>query len=237
VNRRARVVGAGRAGGSLAAALAAAGWDAELIGRDGDVARSTAGVDLVAIAVPDASVADVARSIEADGVAVVVHLSGSLGLAALAHHVRRGVLHPLVSLPDPVTGAERLRSGAWFGLSTEGDQLVSEVVADLGGRAIAVAEDDWVRYHTAAVVASNHLVGLLGQVERLAHAVGAPLDAFLALARGSLDNAVALGPADALTGPVRRGDWETVQRHLAALPDDERAAYEAGVELCRRLLA
>jgi predicted short-subunit dehydrogenase-like oxidoreductase (DUF2520 family) len=47
----------------------------------------------------------------------------------------------------------------------------------------------------------------------------------------------ALGPAAALTGPVRRGDWATVERHLAALPADERAAYQAGVELCRRVLA
>jgi predicted short-subunit dehydrogenase-like oxidoreductase (DUF2520 family) len=220
----------------LAGALAAAGWDAELVGRDGDVARASAGVDLVAIAVPDAAVEEVAGAIDIDGVAVVAHLSGSLGLAPLARHVRRAVLHPLVALPDPVVGAERLRSGAWFGLSTEGDQLAAEVVADLGGRAIAVAEADWVRYHAAAVVAANHLVGLLGQVERLAHVIGAPLDAYLDLARGSLDNAAALGPAAALTGPVRRGDWATVERHLAALPDDERAAYEAGVDLCRRLL-
>jgi predicted short-subunit dehydrogenase-like oxidoreductase (DUF2520 family) len=236
VNRRARVIGPGRAGGSLAGALSAVGWDVELVGRDGDVARASAGVDLVAIAVPDAAVADVAATVETDGVAVVAHLSGSLGLAPLAHHVRRAVLHPLVSLPDPVLGAERLRSGAWFGLSTEGDQLASEVVAHLGGRAIAVAEADWTRYHAAAVVASNHLVGLLGQVERLAHELGAPLDAYLDLARGSLDNVAALGPAGALTGPVRRGDRETVERHLAALPDDERAAYQAGVDLCRRLL-
>jgi predicted short-subunit dehydrogenase-like oxidoreductase (DUF2520 family) len=236
VTRRARVIGPGRAGESLARALTASGWDVELVGRDGDIARASAGVDLVAIAVPDTSVGEVAATVEADGVAVVAHLSGSLGLAPLAHHVRRAVLHPLVSLPDPEIGAQRLRAGAWFGLSTEGDHLASEVVADLGGRAIAVAEADWTRYHAAAVVASNHLIGLLGQVERLAHAIGAPLDAYLDLARGSLDNAAALGPAAALTGPVRRGDWATVERHLAALPDDERAAYQAGVDLCRRLL-
>jgi predicted short-subunit dehydrogenase-like oxidoreductase (DUF2520 family) len=236
VSRRAKIIGAGRAGGSLAGALAAVGWDVELVGRDGDIPRASAGVDLVAIAVPDAAVAGVAAAVETDGVAVVAHLSGSLGLAPLAHHVRKAVLHPLVALPDPVLGAERLRSGAWFGLAADGDHLAVEVVADLGGRAIAVADDDWARYHAAAVVASNHLVGLLGQVERLAHGIGAPLDAYLDLARGSIDNVAALGPAAALTGPVRRGDAATVERHLAALPDDERAAYEAGVDLCRRLL-
>jgi predicted short-subunit dehydrogenase-like oxidoreductase (DUF2520 family) len=76
---------------------------------------------------------------------------------------------------------------------------------------------------------------LLGQVERLARAVGAPLEAYLDLARGSLENVAALGPTAALTGPVRRGDWDTVERHLAVLPEEERAAYRAGVDLCRRL--
>jgi predicted short-subunit dehydrogenase-like oxidoreductase (DUF2520 family) len=237
VNRRAAVVGAGRAGGSLAGALAASGWTVTVFGRDGDIARCSAATDLVLLAVPDGAVAEVAATVEADGVAVVAHVSGSLGLAPLAGHVRRAVLHPLVSLPDPDTGAARLRAGAWFGLSTEGDPLAAEVVADLGGRAIAVREADWVRYHAAAVVASNHLVGLLGQVERVAVAIGAPLDAYLDLARGSLENVAALGPGAALTGPVRRGDWATVERHLAALAPDEQAAYQAGVDLCRRLLA
>jgi predicted short-subunit dehydrogenase-like oxidoreductase (DUF2520 family) len=235
VARRAKVVGPGRAGGSLAGALAAVGWDVELVGRDGDIARASAGVDLVAIAVPDAAVAAVAATIEADGVAVVAHLSGSLGLAPVAHHVRKAVLHPLVALPDPVLGAERLRSGAWFGLSADGDHLAVEVVADLGGRAIAVADDDWARYHAAAVIASNHLVALLGQVERVAATVGVPLEAFLDLAEGTLANVRALGPAEALTGPVRRGDVATVERHLAALPDDERAAYQALSEEAARL--
>jgi len=236
MTRRVRIIGPGRAGGSLAGALAAVGWQVELIGRDGDVARSSASADLVLLAVPDAAVASVAATVEADGVAVIAHVSGSLGLAPLAGHVRTAVLHPLVALPDPELGAARLRTGAWFGLSTQGHPLAAEVVADLGGRAIAVAEDGWVHYHAAAVIASNHLVGLLGQVERVAGAIGAPLDAYLDLARGAVENVAGLGPVDALTGPVRRGDWATVERHLAALPDDERAAYQAGVDLCRRLL-
>jgi predicted short-subunit dehydrogenase-like oxidoreductase (DUF2520 family) len=236
VTRRAAIVGPGRAGGSLAGALSAVGWEVTLVGRDGDVARCSATADLVLLAVPDGAVAEVAATVEADGVAVVAHVSGSLGLAPLTGHVRRAVLHPLVSLPDPETGAARLRDGAWFGLSTEGDPLAVEVVADLGGRAIAVKEADWVRYHAAAVIASNHLVGLLGQVERVAGTIGLPLDAYLDLARGSVENVAALGPTAALTGPVRRGDWATVERHLAALPADERAAYQAGVDWCRRLM-
>lgn len=229
--RSVRIVGAGRAGGSLAGALRAVGWDV-----DGPLGRGAAvtgdGVDLLVLSVPDAAVAEMAAAVPATD-AVVAHLSGSLGPAAVERHRRWAVLHPLVSLPDPTIGAERLQAGAWFGLAADGDPLAAEVVEALGGRAIPVT--DWARYHAAAAVASNHLVGLLGQVERIAASIGVPLAAYLDLARGSLDNVEALGPAAALTGPVRRGDWATVERHLAALPPDERAAYEAGVDLCRKL--
>jgi predicted short-subunit dehydrogenase-like oxidoreductase (DUF2520 family) len=84
-------------------------------------------------------------------------------------------------------------------------------------------------------VASNHLVALLGQLARLAAVVGAPLEAFEPLARASLANAFALGPSAALTGPVARGDVETVQRHLAALPADEQRAYRALADEARRM--
>lgn len=234
-----RIVGNGRAGGSLAGALHAVGWEVDgPFGRDADVAGAASEVDLLVLAVPDGAVADVAAGVAPSENAVVAHLSGSLGLAPLvaAGHARRAVLHPLVSLPDPAIGAERLRAGAWFGVAADGDPLAVDVVAALGGRAVTVAEDEWVRYHAAAAIASNHLVGLLGQVERVAASIGVPLDAYLDLARGSLENVAALGPATALTGPVRRGDWATVERHLAALPEEERAAYQAGVDLCRRLL-
>ena len=117
--------------------------------------------------------------------------------------------------------------GAWYGLSSDGDPLADDVVAALQGRPVRVDEGGWVRYHAAAVIASNHLVALLGQVERVAATVGAPLDAFLDLAEGSLADVAELGPAAALTGPVRRGDLATVTAHLAALPDDERVAYRA----------
>ena len=228
-------MGPGRAGSSLHRALSAAHWPVEpLVGRDGDVAGAADGVELVVIATPDAVVVEVAAAIRPDPEVVVAHLSGSLGLAPLTGHARRAVLHPLVALPDPERGAERL-VGAWFGLAEAGDPLVGDVVDELHGRTLTVAEGDWARYHATAAIAANHLVALMGQVERLASTFGAPLDAFLALARGSLDDVAALGPAAALTGPVRRGDHATVERHLAALPDDERPAYRALAEEARRL--
>lgn len=232
---RLRTIGAGRAGGSLAAALAAAGWDVlPALGRGDDVAAAADGVDLLVIATPDVAVAEVAAAVTPAADVVVAHLSGSLGLAPLRAHARAAVLHPLVALPDPERGAARLR-GAWFGLAAEGDPLAVEVVAALGGQVVTVAEGDWARYHAAAVIAANHLVALLGQVERVAGTVGVPLAAYLDLARGSLDDVAELGPAAALTGPVRRGDTATVAAHLAALPPEERAAYQALSEEAARL--
>jgi predicted short-subunit dehydrogenase-like oxidoreductase (DUF2520 family) len=222
-----RIIGAGRAGSSLHRALERQHWSLPPILRRGDDVRLAAqGVDLVLIATPDAAVADVASAIEPNPSAVVAHLSGSLGLAPLGSHPRRGVLHPLVALTDPDRGADRL-VGAWFGLAAEGDRLLEQVVDELHGRRVTVAEGDWARYHAAAVMAANHLVALLGQVERVAGSIGVPLDAYLDLARGALEDVAALGPASALTGPVRRGDAATVERHLAALPAAERAGYQA----------
>jgi predicted short-subunit dehydrogenase-like oxidoreductase (DUF2520 family) len=232
---RVRIIGPGRAGTSLHRALARAHWPVEpILGRADDVRSAAAGVDLLVIATPDAAVGEVAVAVEPRADVVVAHLSGSLGLAPLAGHARAAVLHPLVALPDPDRGADRL-VGAWFGLAATGDPLVEEVVAELHGRVVRVDEGDWARYHAAAVIASNHLVALLGQVERVAASVGAPLAAYLDLARGALDDVVALGPAAALTGPVRRGDLATVGRHLAALPPDEHAAYRALAEEASRL--
>lgn len=229
----ARIIGPGRAGGALAVALADAGWRIDgPLGRDHDPAAVTAGTRLVLLAVPDAAVAAVARSL-APGDAVVAHVAGSLGLDVLAPHLRTASVHPLVSLPDAELGARRL-TGAWFAVA--GDPVATDVVDALGGRAVAVADEDRTAYHAAAAVAANHLVALLGQVERLARTVGVPLEAYLDLARGALDNVGEVGPAAALTGPVARGDRATVARHLAAIPADERATYAMLAEAAQRLV-
>jgi predicted short-subunit dehydrogenase-like oxidoreductase (DUF2520 family) len=232
---RVRIIGPGRAGTSFATALSRAGWDVlPILGRDDDLGGAAADTDLVLIATPDHAIADTSSAIDGTDAAVIAHVSGSAGLHPLAKHPRRAVLHPLVALPDAERGAERL-VGAWFGIADAGDPMVAEVVASLRGRVVHVAETEWARYHAAAVIASNHLVALLGQAERVASSVGAPIEAFLDLARGSLADVAALGPRAALTGPVRRGDTATVARHLDALPPEERAAYEAMAEEAARL--
>ena len=231
----ARIIGPGRAGGSFAAALERVGWDlAASVARGGDVGAAAHGVELLVIATPDAAIAEVARAVEPDAGAAVVHLSGSLGLDVLAPHPRRGAIHPLASLPNAEIGAARLAAGTWFAVA--GDPVVEQVVADLGGRSFAVADGDRAAYHAAACIASNHLVALLGQVERGAGTAGVPLDAYLDLARATLDNVAAIGPAAALTGPAARGDRATIERHRAALDPGELRAYDALVDLARRLV-
>ena len=229
-----RVIGPGRAGRALALAVAQAGWRVgPVLGRDDDITGAAAGVDLLVIATPDAIIATVAAEVEPVEATVVAHLAGSLGLDVLAPHPRRAALHPLLALPSAELGAERLLGGAWFAVA--GDDLVRRVVDDLGGRAFTVADEDRAAYHAAAVIASNHVVALLGQVERVAASVGMPFEAYLDLVRATIDNVAALGPAGALTGPAARGDDATIERHLAALDPSEREAYRAMVELARRL--
>ena len=234
--RRVRIVGSGRAGSSLAQALGeVGGWEVlPLLGRGDDVAGAAEGVDLVVMATPDGAIAEAARAIRPRDGAVVAHLSGAAALDVLAPHRRRASVHPLVALPNAAIGARRLR-GAWFALA--GDPMGSELVEALGGRAFAVDEADRVSYHAAAVIASNHVVALLGQVERLADAVGVPFEAYLDLVSATVDNVRELGPAAALTGPAARGDEATIRRHLEALPPDERHAYRALADAARRLAA
>ena len=235
--RSVRVIGSGRAGGAMAAALAEVGWKVRpVLGRaaaPADVAAAAADVDLVLIATPDAAVAEVAAAVEPADTSAVAHLAGSLGLDAVAAHPRPAALHPLVALPDADLGARRLLAGCWFAVA--GDPLVRQVVADLGGRAFEVADGDRAAYHAAAVVASNHLVALLGQAERIAAQAGLPFAAFLDLVRATVDNVDELGPAAALTGPAARGDEATIQRHLDAIAPAERSAYRALADEARRL--
>lgn len=232
---RLRVVGPGRAGGALGLALGRAGWDmAEPLGRGDDLSGAAEGVDLLVLAVPDGSVAEVAGAVRPVAATVVAHLAGSLALDVLAPHERRASVHPLVALPSAEVGAERLAAGAWFAVA--GDPLAEQVVADLGGTAIEVADEHRVAYHAAAVIASNHLVALLGQAQRVADAAGVPLEAYLDLVRATVENVAELGPEAALTGPIARGDEQTVARHLAALDPAEREAYEAMAEAARELV-
>ena len=233
-----RVIGAGRAGTALVMALHRAGWDAPPPwGRDHDLAPAAKGVDLLVLATPDRAIAEVAAAVRPQETTTVAHLAGSLGLAPLSPHHHRAALHPLATLPDTERGAAALR-GSWWAVSTDDEvsgRTVKAVIDALDGRSFSITEQHRALYHAAACVASNHLVALWAQVETLAAAAGVPMEALLELAGASLGNAGRIGAARALTGPVARGDWTTVDLHRGALPPAELALYEALAGAAARL--
>jgi hypothetical protein len=232
--RSVRFIGPGRAGRSLAAALESCGWQVDgFLGKGDDLTTAAAGIDVLCISTPDDEVAAVAAVVRPEADTVVMHLSGSLGLEVLDPHPRRAALHPLVPLPDPDDGARRLMGGVTFAVA--GEPVARRMAESLGGRAVTVADGDRAAYHAAACIAANHVVALLGQVERVAASVGLPLDAFLDLTRAAVDDVGRLGPRRALTGPAARGDWATLARHGQALAAEERPGYNAGVGLAVRL--
>jgi len=234
--RSVRFIGPGRAGCSLRSALGGAGWEVVgLLGRGDDLSDAASCVDVLVIATPDDAVAQVAAAVRPVPTTVVLHLSGSLGLDVLAPHPRRAALHPLVALPNAEVGALRLREGVTFAVA--GEPVARQMAESLGGRVVEVADADRALYHAAACIAANHVVALLGQVERIAAIAGLPFDAFLELARAAVEDVDRLGPRRALTGPAARGDWATLGRHGQALPPEERPGYNAGVGLAVRLAA
>jgi len=231
-----RLVGPGRAGRSFAAALSDSGFDVRgLLRRGDDLTHAAAGVDVLVIATPDGVIGEVAASVEPDPGTVVVHLSGALGLDVLAPHGRRASLHPLVPLPSPEVGRVRLRSGITFAVA--GDPVATDMARALGGRVVTVDEEHRAEYHAAACIAANHVVALMGQVERIAASAGLGLEPFVGLARAALSDVAELGPAAALTGPAARRDDVTIARHRSVLAPEELAGYDAGVALARRLSA
>ncbi|MDH2902355.1 MAG: DUF2520 domain-containing protein [Actinomycetota bacterium] len=222
------IVGAGRAGTSFARALGSIHQVGVV--HHGDVEYFAA--DLVLLCVPDDVVAAVAAGLRVSADTVVAHVAGSRGLDVLAPHRRVGSLHPLLTMPDAVRGAQRLRGGIFC---VEGDPLLNDVVTSLGGRTLRVRSEQRVLYHATAASAANHLVALLAQVQALARGVGLELTDFLPLAQQALDDVVAEGPSRALTGAAARGDVATIAAHLAALPEAERGLYLALSERATRL--
>jgi predicted short-subunit dehydrogenase-like oxidoreductase (DUF2520 family) len=216
------IVGAGRAGTSFSIALGRAGHQVQLVHHDETSAFNRPA--LVVLCVPDDAIRAVAAQIPVSNEYVVAHVAGSRTLEVLGTHRRVASMHPLMALPSGEEGAARL-IGATYCVA--GDDIVLDVVGSLRGRVITMGDDQRTEYHAAAVVASNHLVALMGQVEHLAATVGLELEDFLPLAFQSLRDVADVGPARALTGPASRGDMATIDAHLAAIPEAERSAYVA----------
>jgi len=212
VNARIGIVGRGRLGTALAESLRAAGLFIE-----GPLGRGALGdgCDVVVLCVPDAEIANAARLIHHG--ALVGHTSGATTLAPLAPHDAFS-MHPLLS----VRGAGASFEGAGCAIAASSDRALETaraLAAVLGMRAITVRDEDRALYHAAASLASNAFVTVEGAAERLFEQCGVPRDVAAPLVKSSFDLWAQLGARAALTGPVVRGDEETIARQRAAIAE------------------
>lgn len=226
---RVALVGAGRAGNALAAALrthpdlAVEGP----LGRQVDPDRP----DVVLICVPDGEIATVARGITGDP--LVGHVCGAIGLDVLAPH-EAFTLHPLMSLLGGEGSGSSLR-GAFAGVagSTPRALLAArELAVAAGMHPFELADEDRPAYHAAASLASNFLLVLEQAAERLARSAGLERAALVPLVRASVENWAAFGAERSLTGPIARGDEATVELQRAAVADRAPDLLTLFDELC-----
>lgn len=208
---RLSIVGAGRMGTALAAALRAAGYDVPApLGRGADAA----GFDAVLLCVPDREISSAADCVAPR--VLVGHCSGSASLAELGD--REGFsLHPLMTVTavsePPFSGA----GAAIAGTSPCALALARQLADALGMVPVEVLDEDRAAYHAAASIASNFLVTLEGAAERLAGQLGVDRQLLVPLVRATVENWAAFGASAALTGPIARGDEETVARQRRAV--------------------
>ena len=195
------VIGRGRVGSALAARLQERGL----------ALREDA--DLVLLCVPDTAISDIA-----DGLSPgpwVAHVSGATPLSALEPHTKRFGMHPLQTFTR-ARGPEQL-DGAWAAVSGETDEARAhgrELALTLGLRPFDLDDDARSLYHAGAAIASNYLVTLHRASSRLFEAAGAPPEALVPLMTRTIENGFDL------TGPIARGDWETVDAHVRAIHEE-----------------
>jgi predicted short-subunit dehydrogenase-like oxidoreductase (DUF2520 family) len=210
------IVGAGRLGNALAAGLREAGLSVD--GPLGRGARCT-DADVVLLCVPDGEIANAAATLapRSDGNGPLVgHCSGATTLDVLAPHEAFS-LHPLMTVPADGPTRWTGASAAIAGTTTRARATARELALQLGLTPIDVAEEDRAAYHAAASIASNFLVTLEAAAEQLAGSAGVDRQALLPLVRTTVENWAILGPEQALTGPIARGDEATVARQREAL--------------------
>lgn len=258
---RVGVIGAGRVGAVLGAALAAAGHD--VVAASGLSASSAeraarllpgvpllpadevvASADLVVLAVPDDTLAGLVAGLAETGAwrpgQLTFHTSGAHGLAVLAPAERAGVLalalHPAMTFSGAPEDAERL-VGAPFGVTSRPEHrpVAETLVLEMGGEPFFVAEEDRRLYHAALVTGANHLVTLVAEAADLLRSagVGEPARVLGPLLTAALDNGLRRGDRG-LTGPVVRGDVGTVRDHLETLTARAPESVAAYVAMAQR---
>ncbi|MGA8455438.1 MAG: Rossmann-like and DUF2520 domain-containing protein [Streptosporangiaceae bacterium] len=257
---RVGVVGAGRVGTALAVALGRAGHEVSAVSAVSDASirrieqrlpgvairhppEVVASADLVLMTVPDDVLPGLVTGLAATGAAVegrlIAHASGRHGLGVLDPVVRAGALplalHPVMTFTGRPDDIDRL-AGISFGV-TAPDPLrpVAEaLVVEMGGEPVFIAEEQRDLYHAALASGANYLVTLVVQASDLLRDAGVthPARMLGPLLSAALDNALRLGDA-ALTGPVARGDADTVASHVNALRADAPEALPAYLALAR----
>jgi predicted short-subunit dehydrogenase-like oxidoreductase (DUF2520 family) len=193
------IIGRGRVGSAVAARLEERGVEL----------REDA--ELTLLCIPDASIADVARGLT-PGPGWIAHVSGATRLSALAPHERRFSVHPLQTFTR-TRGPEQL-DGAYAAVSGETDEAVAhgfELARLLGLQPFELDDSKRALYHAGAAVASNYLVTLYRAAASLVDAAGAPAEALVPLMQRTIENGFEL------TGPIERGDWESVEAHRRAI--------------------
>jgi predicted short-subunit dehydrogenase-like oxidoreductase (DUF2520 family) len=194
-----RVIGRGRVGTAVAARL-----------EERAVTVTDHAADLVLLCVPDSAIHDVARTIASGP--WIAHVSGATALAALDPHAKRFSMHPLQTFTR-ARGAEQL-DGAWAAITGETGEALGHarwLAETLGLTPFPIADADRVIYHAGAAIASNYLVTLYRAASRLLTTAGAPPEALVPLMTRTIENGFEL------TGPIARGDWQTVDAHVAEI--------------------
>lgn len=217
-----------------------------------DLIEASQDAEVVVIATPDASIAEVCERVARAGSirsgSSVAHVSGATGLDALDAATSIGAttfsIHPLQTIPSVEAGVDRI-PGAGFAVTAtteHGEALGFRLAEDAGGRPFRLADDMKALYHSAGVFASNYLVTITAIAHQIEAEAGVP-DAgeYLAtLQDATLENIRRVGAAEALTGPAVRGDAATVERNLVALAErvpEAVSSYVALAELTASIAA
>lgn len=238
------VIGAGRVGTALGLALIRAGYDVIGVSARSAASRERASrvlpnvpildaaavaksAGILLLAVTDDAIESVAADLAAGGALhqgqVVLHASGACGLNVLAPAAEAGAVplavHPAMTFPGLETDADRLAGLAYAITARPSDRVIAEeLVTDLGGVPVWIADEDRTLYHAALVLGANNLITLVAAAMEALTAAGVADPGFVLapLVRASLENALRHGDP-ALTGPVRRADTGTLGAHLRAL--------------------
>jgi predicted short-subunit dehydrogenase-like oxidoreductase (DUF2520 family) len=253
-------IGAGRVGGALATSLSESGYAIPgIASRSIESAQALASklpasrallpqqvadsCDLVFLTIPDGAIRGVCDGIAWRSGAGVVHTSGALSRLSLESAARQGAftgsLHPLQTFADHAQARLNL-PGSVFAVEAEPPlrRILLDMVERLRGTPVELSSEEKALYHASAVLASNYTVTLMKMASDLWLRFGwerpAAVRALVPLLKGAVNNIEALGVPLALTGPIARGDVETVERNIEALKDAAPEITGAYIELARQ---